>query len=57
VLVDGKSIGKTPIKLSIATGSHTITFVDGDKKIRKSINVTSGGKSKWTYKQVNGSIN
>jgi len=57
VLVDGKSIGKTPKKLTIASGAHTVTFIDGGKKIRKSINVTSGGKSKWTYKQASGSVN
>ena len=56
VLVDGKSIGKTPKKLTIASGAHTVVFVDGDKKIRKSINVTTGGKTKWTYKQASGSV-
>jgi hypothetical protein len=55
--LDGKHIGKTPMKIDVTPGPHTVTFHDGANAIDASIQVREGDKSLWTYKQASGSVN
>ncbi len=56
VSLDGKSIGKTPIKVTVKSGAHIVVFHDGDKAIRKTITVSAGQKTRWKYQQASGSV-
>ncbi len=56
VLVDGKSVGKTPKVVELSPGSHTLTFVDGESNIRKTVTIKAGQEHKYTYRRAEGSI-
>jgi len=47
--VDGKDVGRTPGKLDIATGRHSVEVTTGGDIGRFQINVSSGGANKWCY--------
>ena len=57
VEVDGKSVGKTPLKdLELMTGPHTLTFLDKDERVEREVRVLPGNKNLWTYRRSDGSI-
>jgi outer membrane biosynthesis protein TonB len=57
VEVDGKSVGKTPLKgLELMTGTHTLTFLDKDQQVEREVRVLPGNKNLWTYRRSDGSI-
>ncbi len=43
VLVDGKPVGQTPkVKFSVSAGTHTVTFVNSEQQLKKTMQVTVG---------------
>jgi serine/threonine-protein kinase len=43
VLLDGKPIGQTPkVKVPVTSGSHTVTFVNAEQQLKKTMQVTVG---------------
>jgi serine/threonine-protein kinase len=57
VQVDGKSVGKTPLKdLELMSGPHTLTFLDKDQSVEREVQVLPGNKNLWTYRRSDGSI-
>ena len=57
VQINGKSVGKTPLKgLELMTGTHTLTFLDKEQQVEKEIRVLPGNKNLWTYRRSDGSI-
>jgi len=48
VILDGKPLGQTPqLKISVPAGDHTVTFINSDQNLKKTVKVTvSAGDTK-----------
>jgi serine/threonine-protein kinase len=54
VLLDGKPIGNTPrMRVSVGAGNHTVTFVNSEQGLKKSVQVTvTAGESKKVIQRL-----
>lgn len=54
VLLDGKPIGNTPrVKIPVGAGNHTVTFVNSEQGLKKSVQVTVGaGENKKVIQKL-----
>lgn len=49
VEVDGTARGRTPLRVLLPLGEHTLTIVDTDGIRSRPIQVSAGGRTTWTY--------